>query len=110
MNGVAEAPRYSQAIRQCHEFLNRQRFRSPGRIDTRLFQQCLATEAFQALAQHLAALAEGGLRYLLKLGDIAGQRLFLRQQVHDGGGHLWWRAEGLRRNVEGHFPRPCASR
>ncbi|CUX24630.1 hypothetical protein AGR3A_Cc280060 [Agrobacterium tomkonis CFBP 6623] len=94
---------YLQAIRQCHEFLDRQRFCPPCGVNARLFQQCFAAKALHALPQHLAPLTEGGFSHFFKLGDIARQGLVLGQQVHDGGCHLRRWAEGLRRDVEGHF-------
>ncbi len=42
------------------EFLDRQRLRPACAVDARLLQKRLAAERLQALAQHLAALAEGG--------------------------------------------------
>ena len=75
---------------------------APRRIDAGRCGKArgIDAERFQALPQHLAALAEGGGCDLFEQLAIAGQRLCARHQPHDGGGDLRRRHEGGRRNVE----------
>ena len=70
-----------------------------------------APRAAQALAQHLAALAEGGLGDALERArGRNGSGLGARHQAHDRRGHLGRRHEGRRRDVEQDFRLACASR
>ena len=51
-----------------------------GGIDTGFFQQGLATQSFQRLAQHLAALPESGRRDFLQVGQPRGRQRLRRSR------------------------------
>ena len=63
-------------LRHRNETFDRNSFGAPRRIYARGVRELhwLDIERFQALAQHLAALAEGGLSHLFKHAQIARQR------------------------------------
>src|SRR5690606_38661018 len=91
----------SDEIRQRDEFLDGKRLGAAGGVYAGRRQQALAAQRLQALAQHLAALAEGGFRHPRELLLVGRQRVFPGQDVDDGGGDLRRRRERLRRQVEG---------
>ena len=73
-----------------------------GRLDpgAREQRQRIGAERFQALAQHLAALAEGGLGDALERAAVAGERVLARRQADQGRRHLGRRHEGAGGDVE----------
>ena len=72
----------AQHPRRRHEFIDAQRLGTALRVNAESFQcRERAGQAFQALAQHLAALAEGGMGNALEFREIAGQALFQRFEL-----------------------------
>ena len=63
-------------------------------------RQGIAPERFQALTQHLAPLAEGGLGHLLQRDGFAGQRRAARNQLDQRRRDFGRRHERGRRDVE----------
>ena len=71
------------------------------RVDPDLGEQRLAAQRFDALAQHLAALAEGRLGDASEHAHIGRQRRRARDEMDDRRRDLGRRRKGLRRHVEG---------
>ena len=67
----------AKRARERDEALDRNLLGARGRVDAggREQRQRIGAERFQALAQHLAALAEGGLGDALERAAVAGERL-----------------------------------
>ncbi len=92
------------------KLLDAERFRPALRVDFCAREKRFPAIGFRLCRKHLAPLPEGRMRNLLQPVRFAGQGRCDRLEMHDGGGHLRWRREGLRRNVEGHMGPGCASR